>query len=250
MSRKLGIFALAIATIVVASPSGAPAQAPAGTSQIDAFYERYNAPLWFPSGVSTPGANAPPSILRRAQLDGLADGPALAQQVEQADCPPSAPIRPLRCRWTASSLLSGFATCGFSNVGCPASNMPTTGRPERESVADILSRAAQPGQLQLILKIASVNPMYDGLRNALWNEIYISSRARRPPSSPISPVFASLRRTANMWSSIGVAARLYMLDEHGIADSMRVIVGKPDTPTPLLVERYLLCNGKSLLECP
>ncbi len=55
--------------------------------------------------------------------------------------PPSAPIRPLRCRWTASSLLSGFATCGFSNVGCPASNMPTTGRPRGEKASPISCRA-------------------------------------------------------------------------------------------------------------
>ena len=234
MARKHGIFALAIAIIALASPSGAPAQAPAGTSQIDAFYARYNAPLWFPSGISTPGANALPSILRRAQLDGLADGPALAQQVEQAIATvrsdPSATMqmdRVISSVWVRYVRLLERRMPGFEYADNWAA-------PRRESVLDILSRAAQPGQLQLILKIASVNPLYDSLRNALWNEIHISGRA--PSSAELAnlSVFASLRRTANMWSSIRVPPA-YMVDEHGIADSMRVIVGKPDTPTPLLV---------------
>ena len=235
MARKHGIFALAIAIIALASPSGAPAQAPAGTSQIDAFYARYNAPLWFPSGISTPGANALPSILRRAQLDGLADGPALAQQVEQAIATvrsdPSATMqmdRVISSVWVRYVRLLERRMPGFEYADNWAA-------PRRESVLDILSRAAQPGQLQLILKIASVNPLYDSLRNALWNEIHISGRA---PSSAELANLSRLRFLAPDGKYVVVdlsAARLYMVDEHGIADLMRVIVGKPDTPTPLLV---------------
>lgn len=235
MSRKLGIVALAVATIALASPSEAPAQAPAATSPIDGFYARYGAPLWFPSGIPTPGANALPSILRRAQLDGLDDGPALAQRVEQAiaavRADPSATMqmdRVVSAVWVRYVRLLERRMPGFEYADDWAA-------PRRESVIDILSRAAQPGQLQLILKMASVNPIYDNLRNALWNEIHISGRA---PSAAELANLARIRFIAPEGKYVVVdsnAARLYMVDGHGVADSMRVIVGKPETPTPLLV---------------
>ncbi|HYX45492.1 MAG TPA: L,D-transpeptidase family protein [Sphingomicrobium sp.] len=235
MSRKLGIIAVAIAAIAFAIASEAPAQAPGGSSQVDAYYARYNAPLWFPSGIPTPGANALPSILRRAQLDGLAEGPALAQQVEQAIAEvrtnPSTTMqmdRVVSAAWVRYVRLLERRMPGFEYADDWAA-------PRRESVLDILSRAAQPGQLQLILKMASVNPVYDNLRNALWNEIHMSGRA---PTSTELANLARIRFLAPRGKYVIVdssAARLYMMDEHGIADSMRIIVGKPETPTPLVV---------------
>lgn len=235
MSRKLGIMALTIAAFALVSPAEAPAQVAAGNSQIESYYARYNAPLWFPRGIPTPGANALPSILRRAQLDGLADGPALAQQVEQAIAAvrgdPSTTLQMdhvVSAAWVRYVRLLERRMPGFEYADDWAA-------PRRETVIDILSRAAQPGQLQLILKTASVNPMYDNLRNALWNEIHISGRA---PSSAEIANLARLRFLAPNGKYVIVdsnAARLYMMDEHGVADSMRVIVGKPETPTPLLV---------------
>jgi murein L,D-transpeptidase YcbB/YkuD len=228
-------MALTIASLALVSPTEASAQAPPGTSQVESYYARYNAPLWFPSGIPTPGANALPSILRRAQLDGLAEGPALAQQVEQAisavRAAPSATMqmdRVVSAAWVRYVRLLERRMPGFEYADDWAA-------PRRESVMDILSRAAQPGQLQLILKTASVNPMYDNLRNALWNDMHLSGQS---PSSAELANLARLRFLAPKGKYVIVdsnAARLYMLDEHGVADSMRVIVGKPETPTPLLV---------------
>ena len=43
------------------------------------------------------------------------------------------------------------------------------------------------------------------------------------------------------------SARLYMIDEGRVQDSMRVIVGKPDTPTPTLKDAINYETFKSLL---
>ena len=49
------------------------------------FYAaRQNGPMWFRPGSNGEAAAQLASILRRAQLDGLANGPELASQVEAA----------------------------------------------------------------------------------------------------------------------------------------------------------------------
>jgi murein L,D-transpeptidase YcbB/YkuD len=226
---------LAVAAIALATPAEAPSQVLAGTSQVDAYYAFNNAPLWFPRGMPTPGANALPAILVRAQLDGLDDGPALALQVEQAIAAvrsdPSATMqmdRILSSAWVRFVRHLERRMPGFEYADDWAA-------PRHETAVEILSRAAQPEQLQLILKIASVNPLYDKFRNALWNESQLTGRTSSPAELAN---LARLRFVAPSGKYLVVdsnAARLYMLDEHGIADSMRIIVGKPETPTPLLV---------------
>lgn len=235
MSLKLGTLVLAVAVIALVSAAETRAQVAAGGSQVEAYYALNNAPLWFPRGMPTPGANAVPAILRRAQLDGFDDGPALAAQVEQAiatvHSDPSATMqmdRVLSFAWVRYVRLLERRMPGFEYAD-------DWGAPRRETAIDILSRAAQPEQLQLILKIASVNPLYDKFRNALWNESHTTGRM---PSPAELANLARLRFVAPDGKYLVVdsnSARLYMLDEHGIADSMRIIVGKPETPTPLLV---------------
>ena len=234
MSLKLGSFALAIAAIALAGPAAA-AQTPAGGSQVETYYAFNNAPLWFPRGIPTPGANALPAILRRAQIDGLDNGPALALQVQQAIAAvrsdPSTTMQMDRVHssaWVRYVRLLERPMPGFEYADDWAA-------PKRETAINILSRAAQPQQLQLILKVASVNPLYDKFRDALWNESQITGRM---PSPAELANLARIRFVAPGGKYVVVdsnAARLYMLDEHGIADSMRIIVGKPETPTPLLV---------------
>ncbi len=67
-----------------ATPSAvAVSQGAAGA--VENFYAaRRNAPLWFESGREGPAAAELVQILRRAPVDGLASGPQIAAQIEQA----------------------------------------------------------------------------------------------------------------------------------------------------------------------
>ncbi len=114
--------------------------------------------------------------------------------------------------------------------------MPTIGALPGAKRRSISSRAPlSPEQLQLILKIASVNPLYDkSPQRVVERESHHGTDAVTAELANL----ARLRFVAPDGKYVVVdsnSARLYMLDEHGIANSMRIIVGKPETPTPLLV---------------
>src|SRR5881275_2945535 len=78
------------ALIVAAAPAAAvsPLQTPssasfASNSPIASFYAaRRGAPFWLRSGAYSPEAQQLLALLRRAPLDGLASGPALAEQAQ------------------------------------------------------------------------------------------------------------------------------------------------------------------------
>src|SRR5688572_10615723 len=55
------------------------------TPAVDAFYRsRGNAPIWLRDSASAEAARMLPTILERAPLDGLANGPELARLAEAA----------------------------------------------------------------------------------------------------------------------------------------------------------------------
>ena len=109
--------------------------------------------------------------------------------------------------------------------------------PRRDTPMQILARAAAaPSLASLVRQLSSVNPLYAQLREAAWNEMQISGG--RPDPRALS----SLDRLRDMpFQSRYIivdtaAARLYMIENGRIADSMKVIVGKPDPSyqTPML----------------
>ena len=60
-------------------------QGAAAAAAVENFYAaRRNAPLWFAIGRESNAAGELIAILRRAPIDGLASGPQLAGQIEQA----------------------------------------------------------------------------------------------------------------------------------------------------------------------
>src|SRR4051794_27275512 len=65
-------------------PTAAQSYGPTVDQAVSVFYaSRRGAPLWLGSGPNSPAAREFISILRRAPLDGLQSGPALAAQAEQ-----------------------------------------------------------------------------------------------------------------------------------------------------------------------
>jgi len=109
--------------------------------------------------------------------------------------------------------------------------------PRLDSAATILARAAAAQSLAAhVRSVSEVNPIYAELRDAAW----ASAQANGGQIDP--RVLASLDRARDVppegrYIMVDTAgARLYMIENGRIADSMKVIVGKadPSTQTPML----------------
>jgi murein L,D-transpeptidase YcbB/YkuD len=109
--------------------------------------------------------------------------------------------------------------------------------PSAERVLDAAARA--PSLAAHVEAVAAVNPIYSGLREAAWKQ---SARRARLGLRPAADrrLAANLERARALPSSgryivVNAATAILTMYQDGVAeDSMKVVVGKPDTPTPML----------------
>jgi murein L,D-transpeptidase YcbB/YkuD len=206
---------------------------------VSAFYAaRGGAPLWLKNGAGSSAARDLIGVLQRASLDGLPSGPALAQQAQtmlsraEAGDPTAAA--------SAEGLLSSAWVQYVDALQTPPAGMTYADQwvaPRRDSAATILARtAAAPSLAAYVRGISNVNPLYAQLRDAAWSAMQSSG------GQLDARVLASLDRARDMppqgrFVMVDTAgARLYMIEDGRIADTMKVIVGKADasTQTPML----------------
>jgi murein L,D-transpeptidase YcbB/YkuD len=212
---------------------------PTADQAVSAFYVSHaGAPLWLKSGADSAAARELIGVLQRASLDGLPSGPLFAVQAQA-----------LLARaegGDAAALASADRTLSIAWVHyVEALQTPPAGMiyadpwvaPHRDSAAAILARAAAaPSLAAYVHTVSAVNPIYAQLRDSAW----IAMQANGGTLDP--RVVASLERARDippqgrfvMVDTGG--ARLYMIEDGRIADSMKVIVGKsdPSTQTPML----------------
>jgi murein L,D-transpeptidase YcbB/YkuD len=109
--------------------------------------------------------------------------------------------------------------------------------PRSDTPAQILAKAAAAQSLAAYVRsVSAVNPVYAELRDAAWSQMQDNGGAIDPR------VLTSLERVRDMpfqkrYIIVDAAgAKLYMIEDGRIADSMKVIVGKadPSTQTPML----------------
>jgi murein L,D-transpeptidase YcbB/YkuD len=236
------LMGLSLPAQAATTPALAPAatyEGAAATQAVDAFYtSRGGAPLWLRSGADSASARELIGVLQRADLDGMPDGPALAQQARallaQASTGDPAAIS------AADRLLSTAWVRYVEALQTPPSGMIYADQwvtPHRESAIAILAEAAAaPSLAAHVRTVAEVNPLYAELRDAAW----ASAQANGGQLDP--RILASLDRVRDVppqgrYVMVDTAgARLYMIEDGRIVDSMKVIVGKadPSTQTPML----------------
>ena len=211
----------------------------AAPDPVGAFYEsRHGSLLWLRSGPDSTAARELIGVLRRAGLDGMPAGPALAQQVaallNRAESGDPAALA------AADRTLSTAWVQYVQALETPPSGMTYADnwvRPRQESASTILAKtAAAPSLAAFVQRVSQVNPLYAQLRDAAWS-------AAQANGDQLDPrVLASLDRARDIppegrYVMVDTAgARLYMIDDGRIVDSMKVIVGKadPSTQTPML----------------
>ena len=212
------------------------------TPAVNAYYQlRGNAPIWLRDAATTEAAKLVPGILERAPLDGLANGPELARLVEdsiaraQAAAPGAGPAALV----AADKLLSAVWVQYVRALKAPVSGM-TWGdpllAPRVPSPHQVLAEALNaPSLVQHVRTVSAVNPVYAQLRDAAGDRLRLNGQ-----SAPDARLAANLER-ARMLPATGrfiavnaATQQLWMYDDGRLVDTMKVIVGKPDTPTPML----------------
>jgi len=205
---------------------------------VASFYASRSGPIWLTTGADSPAARELIGVLKRAALDGLPEGPVLAAQAAQMLA--RAESGDADALAAADQALSAAWVKYVHAIQTPPSGMTYADKwvtPRRDSAATILTRTAAASSLAAYVRtVSQVNPIYAELRDAAW----ASAQANGGQLDP--RVLASLDRVRDVppegrYVMVDAAgARLYMIENGQIADSMKVIVGKadPSTQTPML----------------
>lgn len=204
---------------------------------VDSFYAaRQGAPIWLAQGPSSAAAQELLSVLQRAPLDGFASGPAYSAQAEALLGRAQSGDRAAGAQ--ADRLLSAAWVNYVQALERPAAGMTYEDgwvRPRTHTPAQILADAASaPSLADHVRTRSDVNPFYASLRDVAWKDLQSSG------SAPDPRVLASLGR-ARVLPGQGryvvvdaATAKLWMVDNGQVADSMKVIVGKPGSQTPMM----------------
>ena len=223
-----GLAAPAAAATVPSSPIAAQSQDGSAGQAVATFYAHRNgSPLWLTNGGV--GARELIATLRRASLDGMPSGPALAAQAEGLlGRDPAAADRLLSTAWVLYVQNLQRAPAGMTIADGWAA-------PRAQSAMEILQHAAASRSLAShVRSVSTVNPIYAEIREAAWQQLQSND------GSPDPRVLANLDRARAMpfqdrYIMVDAgSARLWMVENDRIVDSMKVIVGKPSTQTPML----------------
>jgi len=235
----MGISLPVFAATVPELPGVANQFSPSTAQAVDTFYaSRGGAPLWLRSGADSAAARELIGILDRAPIDGLASGPALAAQaqalISRAQSGDPAALG------AAERVLSAAWVSYVETLQRPPTGMIYADRwvtPRQRTPMEILQRAGAAPSLAAFVRSASeVNPLYAQLRDAAWTEMQ-SSGGSIDPRVLTSLDRARERPSQDKYVMVDAAsARLYMIQDGQIVDSMKVVVGKagPHTQTPMM----------------
>ena len=237
MALRLSNWVLAgalTAAILSGSPSRAEPVSAAVTAAYDTFHIR---PILLRTGVNDTAVAQLIAILERAPFDGFAEGTALAARVRAAAAQAN-PADPSSLA-AADRMLSEAWVQYVQAIRRPTPGMiyayPVL-QPQGTSTEEILLTAAAAPSLEKYLSTTSdLNLIYAQLRDAAWAEAQASGNMTPDPR-----LLANLDRAR----SIPATGRFMIVDsgdqrltlyENGQpVDSMKVIVGTTQLPTPLI----------------
>lgn len=255
---KLATIGLCASALLCAVPAGAQAGASAQAgaqasavpvaSAVGAFYDTWrSSPLWFRGGAATSAVAQLVSILQRAPFDGFAAGPQLAAQVQAAamqarsgrPADVAAAERVLSTAWVQYVQAVKRPTPGMDYI------YPFLKPQGTRADQILLTAAAAPSLERHISQVASLNPIYTALRDTAWAQAQASGGLTAD-----ARLLTNLDRARSIPSTgkfvvVDVAGQHLTMFENGQpVDSMKVIVGTSEFPTPMVasVIYYITLN--------
>jgi len=241
-----------LGALIVASPADAQtttsALAPASPA-VAAFYDTFHAQnIWFRAGSQDERAVAQLiGILQRAPFDGFREGPQLATDVQAAAAQArsgnptdvAAAERMLSSAWVAYVQAIKRPTAGMIYA------YPVLKPQGTDASSILLTAAAAPSLQAYLVNTSNVNPIYAQLRDAGWAQAQASGN-----TTPDPRLLANLDRVRSIPASgrylvVDAGSSMLTLYENGQQlDSMKVITGTKDLPTPMIasVMYYITYN--------
>lgn len=259
---KRALVAAAIGASALGTPAQAQTQAPTvalepiqaglqgATDQgLVGFYRaRAYRPVWTAGGVVHPATSVLVEILKRASLDGMSNGQAVAARVEGAAALARSglPRDLANAELIFSRAWAEYVQVLRRPVGVGMVYAADAVSPSAPFTAEILNEAALAPDLGAHLRQASqLNPVYSQLRAGLaaWRAGSV------PPTTPGlrgGEVEQRFKVNLDRARALPIAAdgrfilvdvassRLYMYEGGTVRDSMKVVVGKTTKMTPLV----------------
>lgn len=193
--------------------------------------------IWYRGGVESPAVAQLVSILQRAPFDGFAAGPALAAQVQAAQ-QAARSGKPADIS-AAEAVLSSAWVQYVQALKAPTKGMiyayPVLQPQGRGAEQILLTTAAQPSVAAYIAAVADVNPIYKSLRDTAWAQAQATGNMTPDPR-----LLANLDRVRSLPAKgrfllVDSGSSMLTLYQDGQPlDSMKVITGTRDLPTPLI----------------
>ncbi len=242
LTRLVGVSALAllgsaaVPGIALAQPASVAASWQ--SSVADFHYERR---LWTRGGLVSPAATTLLDIIERAHLDGMKSNNMVARDVRRALA--AAEMGDAADLDAAEDVLSQAWVHYVQTLRRPVDVGMVYGdrslAPATPSADEILAEAAAAASLrEHLLSVSRVNPLYAQLREGLaameaaGTDLSGDSQARQ---LAVNLDRARALPSGGRYVLVDAAAqRLYLYEDGKAEGSMKVIVGKPSEPTPML----------------
>jgi murein L,D-transpeptidase YcbB/YkuD len=221
-----------------AMPAAAQSVSLPASSEVAAFYDTWRAPpIWFHGGVATAATGQLVSILQRAPFDGLASGPQLAAQVQAAlaqarsgnPADVAAAERTLSTAWVDYVQAVKQQTTGMIYA------YPVLKPQGTRADQILLTTAAAPSLEQYLTTVSTVNPIYAQLRDTAYAQAHATGNMTPDPR-----LLANLDRVRSLPQNgrfllVDAGSSMLTLYQDGQpVDSMKVITGTSELPTPLI----------------
>lgn len=249
MIPLLGLAVVPAASPAQVRPAVQAAVAASADPGVAAFYKaRSHRPIWVGSNGVMPAADRLVVILRNADLDGLESGPRLAERLERSIERANAgdPQELARTELMLSNAWVEYVQTLRRPVDTGMVFADRSLAPPVLYAAPILEAAADaPSLARHLEEVSNLNPIYSRLREGLAAlregnaSIEGASQSRRQAERRLLVNLdrARLLPAGDEGRYILVDAasqRLWMYEDGRVRDSMKVVVGKPSLPTPML----------------
>ena len=239
--RAAAAVALGASSLAMAQPTGGmgvPLVANgANSAAISVFYaSRQGAPLWFRTGAEPTAALKLVTLLRRAPIEGVSVPAELAAYVEAAIA--KAKTGDPAAVKEADQLVSNAWVTYVQALRAPTPGMIYGDPAVRYTVARpalIMGLAGRAPSLEdHIDQVAALNPLYASIRDAALADPSLASGPNAAKLAANLDRVRSIPASGRFLVVDAAAARLWMYENGRPVDSMKVIVGTPETPTPMV----------------
>jgi len=247
MVPLLGLAAVPAGASVQLAQSVAAALHAAPDQKLRSFYGTADyRPVWVRNGSVVPEARRLVEILRAAELDGMTSGAAQAASVEESIARAASGHADdlARAELTMSSAWVDYVQTLRRPVDVGMLYVDRSVSPTTPLAPEILRAAAAAPSLANHMESArKLNPLYNGLRDAL---AALRQGSGVAPGQDRAGLERQLRLNMDRARALpadqsgryvlvdAANARLFLYENGTVRDSMRVIVGKPSEQTPMI----------------